>query len=114
MRKLFVLAAAAALALVSCNVEQEVDAPVVPAGKTVVFSAELTHTRTALGDKNGSAYPVLWSAGDIVSVNGIASSPIDNSFAGTANAEFTVEGVSAPYYAAVPSSAGSTATIRSS
>ena len=105
MRKLFVLAAAAALALVSCNVEQEVDAPVVPAGKTVVFSAELTHTRTALGDKNGSAYPVLWSAGDIVSVNGIASSPIDNSFAGTANAEFTVEGVSAPYYAAVPSSA---------
>ncbi len=105
MRKLFVLAAAAALALVSCNVEQEVDAPVVPAGKTVVFSAELTHTRTALGDKNGSAYPVLWSAGDIVSVNGITSSPIDNSFAGTANAEFTVEGVSAPYYAAVPSSA---------
>lgn len=105
MRKLFVLAAAAALALVSCNVEQEVDTPVVPAGKTVVFSAELTHTRTALGDKNGSAYPVLWSAGDIVSVNGIASSPIDNSFAGTANAEFTVEGVSAPYYAAVPSSA---------
>ncbi|MBR3074448.1 MAG: hypothetical protein IKH11_01655, partial [Bacteroidales bacterium] len=105
MKKFFVLAAAAALTLLSCNVEQGVDTPVVPSGKTVVFSAELIQTRTALGDKNGSAYPVLWSAGDIVSVNGIASAPIDNSFAGTDRAEFTVEGVSAPYCAAVPAGA---------
>lgn len=105
MKKYLISVALAAFALVSCNIEQEVDTPVAPTGKSVKFSAELVQTRTVLGAKEGTSYPVLWSAGDVVSVNGVASDAIEAAYDGQARAEFSVTGVSAPYFAAIPASA---------
>lgn len=49
------------------------------------------NTKTSIGEKNGDKYPVFWSEGDCIAVNGIASSPAVISNGGrTATFEATV------------------------
>jgi len=105
MRKLFCFSAIIAL-LLSCEREISSDISVVPAGKTVSLTAVMPPAaKSALGPKEADHYPNYWSEGDVVSVNGVESSPIAADYAGTSSAKIEVAGVQAPYFAAVPASA---------
>lgn len=59
-------------------------------------------TRTYLGALDGKTYPVLWSEGDKVAVNGVASAAVGAQYAGTASAIFEVADVAAPYNVLYP------------
>ena len=63
----------------------------------VIIGLSVDETRTSLGDKTGTEYPVLWSAGDKVAVNGVASEPLAAEYAGKTAAQFAVTGVAAPF-----------------
>lgn len=89
----------------SCGREMQTDDPAVPAGEDVCFVAEMPATKTALGAKEGSAWPNHWCAGDAIAVNGVASDPLTDAEAGGRSATFTVAGVSAPYEAVYPAGA---------
>lgn len=102
MRKTVLITLSALLALVSCTKEQAMPEDVIKG--TVTFKASIVETKTHLGDKDGTSWPNYWSQGDVISVNGVDSDPIDDSFVGTARAEFTVEGIAAPFCAAYPAS----------
>ncbi|MBR6002335.1 MAG: hypothetical protein IK045_05695 [Bacteroidales bacterium] len=102
MKKIVLISFAALLALVSCTKEQAL--PEEGVKGTVTFKASIVETKTHLGDKDGTSWPNYWSQGDVISVNGVESDPVDDSFVGTARAEFTVVGISAPYCAAYPAS----------
>lgn len=103
MKKIVLISFAALLALVSCN--KELSMPEEGIKGNVTFKASIVETKTSLGDKEGTSWPNYWSAGDVISVNGVVSDPIDDSFVGKADAEFYVEGVAAPYNVAYPASA---------
>lgn len=77
--------------------------------KTVFAASTVeTLTKTSLGDKTADGhYPVLWSEGDRISVNGVVSEALTADEAGKNKANFTVKGEmpAAPYTAIYPSSA---------
>lgn len=50
-------------------------------------------TRTALGNKTGDAWPLLWSAGDCLMLNGVQSTVLSASEAGGPSATFRFAGV---------------------
>lgn len=80
----------AALVLTCCTKE------IAPAGPESgdVFSLNLqtTATKIALGDKDGSVYPLVWQTGDAVVINGTnVSKPLGSEFNGLQNATFTTE-----------------------
>ena len=55
-------------------------------------------SKTALGERDGDICPVLWSAGDRISIGGTPSHPLTEQQAGMAEAEFAFAGsVRAPY-----------------
>ena len=71
MKKLFTLFAAALVMLAASSCEKN---EVLPEGNTegkvVTLKASITNreTKTALGEKDGDTYPVLWSEGDAIAV----------------------------------------------
>ena len=71
--------------LLSCDKEPQKQAFLLKAG------VEEAAVKTVLGDKEGSKYPVLWSEGDVISVNGLVSKPLTAEEAGAASATFTFE-----------------------
>ena len=103
MRKTVLITLSALLALVSCTREQAMPEDIIK-GK-VTFKASIVETKTHLGDKEGTSWPNYWSESDAISVNGVISEPLDASFDGSATAQFTVEGIAAPFNAAYPASA---------
>ena len=93
--------AVAALVAFSCTTDTTEDLGVNLGGKTTLtFSLE--ESRTQLGEKAGSLYPVVWCADDAISVNGVASQSI--AIAGSGNvATFAFNGsLSLPYCVAYP------------
>ncbi|MBO4447575.1 MAG: hypothetical protein J5764_05575 [Bacteroidales bacterium] len=77
-----------------------------------ILSANLpgddTDCRVAIGEKSGYTYPVIWTAGDQISVNGCASSALSAGNISNAgkNASFEINGlVSQPFHAVYPLSA---------
>lgn len=123
MKKVFLLLAVFALAIYpSCTKQQEEDIEIVPereepgkedteegAGEGITeFSASLPETKTYLGTPTGSPgpreWPNLWSAGDVINVNGVYSTSLTG--AGTNYAIFTmndaVSAVGGMYYSAYP------------
>ena len=100
--KKFVFSIAALVLLLSCVREKE--APSISEGKYVEFTVGID-TKTALGEKVGNTYPNLWSAGDVISVNGVESVPLGDEYDGASSAVFSVLGVEAPYHAVYPASA---------
>ena len=77
--------------------------PDVQSGPDVTLEVTLdVPTKTTLGEKTGNYYPVLWSEGDCISVNGRGSSALTASQAGKTTASFKVTGVSAPYNVVYP------------
>ena len=71
--------------LPSCNKEQAKQPFRLEAG------VEQTAVKTVLGGKEGSKYPVLWSEGDVISVNGLVSKSLTAEEAGAASATFTFD-----------------------
>ena len=100
--KKYIFSFAALVLLVSCVREKE--APSVREGKYVEFTVGID-TKTALGEKVGNTYPNLWSAGDVISVNGVESIPLGDEYDGASSAVFSVLEVEAPYHAVYPASA---------
>lgn len=58
-----------------------------------------TLTKTVLGPKSGDLYPVLWSVGDYITVNGVQSKPLTALEAGAATAVFHfAQAIKTPYH----------------
>ena len=100
LTKLFVLVALL-FAGVACTTDVTEDLGVEVGGQTkIVLSLE--QSRTQLGEKAGDLYPLYWSNGDKISVNGVESNALAVS-GNSAVATFTVPGtLSAPYCIAYP------------
>ena len=107
LTRLFVFVAA--LVAFSCTTDATEDLAVQVDGAAqteIVLSLEAS--RTQLGEKVGDLYPLYWSEGDQISVNGAASAPLTASQAGKTSATFAVDGVHTNLNVAYP------ATVESS
>ena len=90
-----------AIALFGCQTDPTTT---VVNGEETTLSISLEPTRTSLGEKNGDTYPVFWSDGDCIAVNGVAAeAAIDPSNKSVAT--FTVT-ASAPYNITYPYAEG--------
>jgi hypothetical protein len=109
MKKIYILISVFALAVLALGCSKEVDvqddlqSEAVNDGLeetiTVMLSVpETPETKTTLGAKDGSSYPVLWSAGDVITLNGTAASEFTPASGNaTATAKFKVTNLAAPY-----------------
>ena len=68
-------------------------------GATIELSLSLEESRTQLGEKVDGLYPVYWSAGDKISVNGVESGEAKINQSNPASATFAVEVSDATTYA---------------
>ena len=107
MRRLFYLLILTACACSKPQIQEIPDVSDVPSGiADVTFDVSLeVPTKTSLGPETGNFYPVLWSEGDCISVNGRGSSALTADQAGKSTATFKVTQVSAPYKIVYPVSA---------
>ena len=95
------LAVAALFAGAACTTDVTEDLGVNGLGQTkIVLSLE--ESRTQLGEKAGDLYPVYWSEGDQISVNGVASNALTAAQAGSSVAAFTVSGTHTTFNIAYP------------
>ena len=96
LTKIFV-AVAVLFASFACTTDVTEDLGVKVGGQNeVVLSLEAS--RTQLGEKAGDIYPLYWSEGDKISINGIESNAIGAENAGAVAAKFTIDGIlSYPY-----------------
>ena len=86
-----ITAAAAILATAFGCVREELDAPEASGKKFTLEVGLAPQVKTYLGEKEGTARKVYWSAKDQIAINGIASEPLaDDLPAGTQSATFTV------------------------
>lgn len=108
------------LAAVSCvkedindnNVPVEEGTLVIEAAAPADVTANPFGTKTTMAP-NGENYSVLWSADDVISVNGAASSAIEIDADNAKSATFTVSGVAAPCCAVYPAAVASDFTATS-
>ena len=84
-----------ALAMLTAGCAKDATNDVMPGKVTIGVGIE--QTRTSLGALNGNKHDVLWSAGDKIAVNGVASDALATQYEGLATATFTVSNVAAPY-----------------
>ena len=56
------------------------------------ITLSLEESRTQLGEKADGVYPLYWSEGDKIAVNGIASNEVPAEAVGTPSAQFTING----------------------
>lgn len=82
MKKYVSIIAAIAAVLSSCQKEQA------PAPVKFTVGASIAQTKTVMGTPDGSSCPVLWQAGDVLNVNGVASAPLSQGGASAASFEF--------------------------
>ena len=101
--KIFVAVLAGAFAL-SCATDLTEDLGVkVDGGQTTEITLSLEESRTQLGEKAGNLYPLYWSEGDKISVNGVESAEAAISSSNPATATFTIDGsLATPYCIAYP------------
>ena len=91
------------LAMVACE-RPELSVESLEDGQVKICVMAQAGTKTQLGEWNGDSYDVVWSAGDMISVNGVPSEPLEVEQEGVSGASFTLYGVSAPYDVVYPSS----------
>ena len=95
------------VALASCSEANpdKAESEIPSDGGTVLTAVIGTDTKTMLGDKVGKEYPILWTAGDKINVNGESSSEAAVK-EGSKQASFAFgKEMSAPYSAVYPASA---------
>ena len=107
LTKIF-LAVAVAMFAFSCVTDTTEDLGVKVEGQGVTeLALSLEESRTHLGEKAEGVYPLYWSKGDAISVNGIASNPLTTGGSATATFSFAQE-VTAPLCVVYPASAVAT------
>ena len=95
MRKAFIIGISLGISFLSCTRQEQ------PPVKDFVLevSTPETLTKTVLGPKAAGVYPVLWSVGDYITVNGVQSKPLTALEAGAATAVFHFsESIKTPYH----------------
>ena len=95
------LVVAVALFAYSCATDTTEEIGVNADGQTLI-TISLEDSRTQLGELAGETYPLYWSEGDQISVNGVASAPLTASQAGKTSATFAVDGVHTSLNVAYP------------
>ena len=90
MKRLWLLILFASIALAGCQNDLPVDNSIAGKGLTTLTIA-LPDTRTSLGEKSGDTYPVYWSEGDCISMNGKCSSKAVINAENRSSATFSVE-----------------------
>ena len=114
MKKLYTLISVVALILTAAGCAMEIDCPVeeISGEKEDIITVTLSvpespDTKTSLGSKEGSSYPVLWGDSDVITLNGTAATSFTCGDGNTtATATFKLANLSAPYnflYCGVPS-----------
>ena len=96
-----IFTAIVALAAISCTTDTT-DTLVNQGGGLTTITLSLEEARTQLGDEVDGYYPLLWSEGDQISVNGVASNALTAAQAGQASATFSVPVVADNYTIAYP------------
>ncbi len=91
-RILSFLAVVLAMVVVGCHNDSTTDAPIGDEGVTALTLATPT-TRTSLGEKSGDVYPVYWSEGDKISVNGVESLEAEINASNPSKATFSFNAV---------------------
>ena len=86
---------------IACTTDTTEDLGVNGLGQTTL-TLSLEASRTQLGEKVGDLYPVYWSEGDQISVNGVASNALTAEQAGSSVAAFTVNGTHTTFNIAYP------------
>ena len=106
MKNLFkIFLAVAALFAYACATDTTEDLGVNLGGETTI-TLSLEESRTQLGTEADGVYPLFWSEGDAISINGVASNGLTAQQAGSSVATFTVQGTLAtPYCIAYPAAA---------
>jgi hypothetical protein len=84
--------AVAALFAFACTTDATEDLSVTIKGGGTELAISLEESRTQLGEKADGVYPLYWSEGDAVAVNGLVSAALTAEQAGSANALFTFTG----------------------
>ena len=99
--------AVAALVVVSCTTDATEDLGVkFDANGQTELALSLNESRTQLGEKAGDVYPLYWSEGDKIAVNGIVSDALAADAAGKTTAVFKFgESLTYPYNIVYPAPA---------
>ena len=102
-----ILLAVATVFAVSCttDVTEDLGVQLGNAAQTVI-DLSLEESRTHINGKEGETYPLYWSAGDKIAVNGVASEALTEAAHGKAKATFTLSGeLTYPYNIVYPAPA---------
>ena len=102
-----IFTAIVALVAISCTTEATEDLGIQGEngkGHTTI-TLSLEESRTQLGAETDGIYPLFWSEGDQISVNGVASEPLSAAYAGKATATFKVSVVAEKLNVAYPAAA---------
>ena len=84
--------AVVALFAYACATDTTEDLGVKLEGQTTEITLSLEESRTQLGEKVEGVYPLYWSEGDAIAVNGVASEPLTKAADGASAATFVVNG----------------------
>ena len=107
MRNFWGALVAFTLLAVGCTTPSTDDSSNIANDDVTSLTLSIQSTRTSLGEKVGDTYPVFWSEGDKISVNGIASNEAVISEENKAVATFSVDAIlSTPYHITYPYSEG--------
>lgn len=90
LSKLFV--AMVALFAYACATDATEDLGVKLDGGQTEITLSLEESRTQLGEKVEGVYPLYWSEGDAIAVNGVPSEPLTKAADGASAATFVVNG----------------------
>lgn len=100
------LFAASALTVLLAGCQKEEDRLVAPPEETISLNIALPDgplTKTCFGERTGNMFPLLWSEGDKLSMNGTISNPLPAESAGGKKAAFTFRGsIRAPFNVLYP------------
>ena len=93
-----------AFAAYSCAVDSTSDLGLQVGGDggQTTLTLSLEETKTQLGAETESLYALLWSEGDQISINGVASNPLAAQYDGKASATFKIPTVAETYNIAYP------------
>ena len=96
LTKIF-MAVCVALFAFACTTDPTEDRGVnLGADGQTTLTLSLEEVRTHINGKAGEQYPLYWSAGDKIAVNGVASDPLSEEFHGSTSATFTVGNLAYP------------------
>ena len=104
LTKIF-MAVAVAMFAFSCvtDTTEDLGIEVGKGGGNTQITLSLEESRTQLGEKADGLYPVYWSEGDAIAVNGAISAPLAAEAAGQPSATFQISGdVAYPYCVVYP------------